>query len=70
MIAKLEFSLPEEQHEHETALKGADAFIVIQAVDNYLRDRQKYHDEKTIKIDTLRNLIHGELEERNIGHLV
>lgn len=42
----LEFSLPEEQAEYDLAYNGARLNVVIEDLDNYLRNRLKY-DELT-----------------------
>lgn len=41
---KLEFQLPEEQEDFETAQKGWHYRIIIEELDNYLRSKIKYSE--------------------------
>jgi hypothetical protein len=42
--AILEFNLPEEKEDHETAIRGTDYKIALEDMDNYFRNRLKYED--------------------------
>jgi len=57
MKAILEFSLPEDQHDHKYALAGIDALLVISDLLNEIRTKLKHDgggfkdcDEKTLEI--------------------
>jgi len=43
--ATLTFNLPEENQEHQTAVRAPDVKFGIQEYDNWLRSKTKYHDE-------------------------
>ena len=45
MKAILEFNLPEDGEEHETAIKAMEWKWALQAVDGYLRRIVKYGDD-------------------------
>jgi hypothetical protein len=42
MKATLEFSLPEEEHEHKYALSGTDALLALDEICNEIRSYLKY----------------------------
>jgi hypothetical protein len=44
MKAILEFTLPEEQEEHQNAVKGFCYKLALEDMDNYFRSRLKYED--------------------------
>lgn len=53
----LEFDLPEEQEEFDLAYHGARLSVIIEDLDNYLRNRMKYDelDEAQYEVyDTVR----------------
>lgn len=50
----LEFTLPEEQHDFDLAIKGHHYLSVIQDLDDWLRTMVKYTDETQIDIDLVR----------------
>lgn len=69
MRATLEFSLPEEREELDHALKGTDAVAVLHAMDNYLRERLKYHeltDEVATVLQEVRTKLHEEVDDHMI----
>lgn len=71
MLATLEFKLPEEQHEFDKAVKGMDAHCVLQAMDNFLREKIKYAGDD-VSTDMLaaygivRDRLHEECSDVNI----
>lgn len=69
MKAILEFNLPEEKIDHEYALKGHLAFIVLDEIDTYLRDLYKHQNKKQVSIEKLRDFINIQMSERGISDL-
>lgn len=53
----LEFTLPEEQEEFDTAYKGHIYKQTIEELDNWLRAMSKYEDKEDVSIDEVRSKI-------------
>jgi hypothetical protein len=66
MKAILEFDLPEEQAEHETALNGNKYKIILAELDNWLRGIAKYQDIQEVKVTSVREKIFRLAEEYDI----
>ncbi len=66
----LEFDLPEESEEFETAVKAGDLQCVLQNMDNYLRGLVKYESEGDIMAecgDKIRTRFWAFIQERSIN---
>lgn len=48
MKAILEFNLPEEDEEFNTAMHGIDYKIILEELDNYLRHELKYNEDAMV----------------------
>ena len=46
MKAILEFELPEDSEEHREALNGRTYLSVLQEIDNFLRERERYSNDR------------------------
>lgn len=57
------FKLPEEEEEFKLAQKGPAYSAVVEELDNWLRQKQKYDDIETISIEEVRKHITELLEE-------
>lgn len=66
MKAVLEFTLPEESAEHQTALDGWKWKAVIEALDNRFRARAKYDAKPHIEVSMCRDWIREALEDRGL----
>jgi hypothetical protein len=66
MKAYLSFRLPEEREEFELAQRAGAAEIVLEDIDDYLRDLFKYENKELISIEELRTFIHDLKKEYNI----
>ena len=55
--ATLEFNLPEEKEEFDTAYKGHIYKQTIEELDNWLRALSKYEDKEQVYIDAVRSKI-------------
>ena len=55
MKATLEFTLPEEKHEHELAMNAATMYCAICDLDNHLRNLIKHGDDSECFGGTLIN---------------
>ena len=69
MKAILEFILPEDKIEFETATKSMDWAILAWDIDQYIRNRLKYQTEKlqttsaNEELELLRNELHNLMQE-------
>ena len=69
MKAILEFILPEDKIEFETATKAMDWAILAWDIDQYIRNRLKYQTEKlqttsaNEELELLRNELHNLMQE-------
>lgn len=69
MKAILEFTLPEEQHEHQDAIQGSLWKWAINDISNYLRNEAKHVDhtvEEYQILDAVRERLAEILEERGL----
>ena len=70
MKAILEFNLPEEQPEFNTAIKGGDWKHVCWKIDQYLRREIKYNDHKSEEelrvYEGVREELYGFMNENNV----
>ena len=61
MKLTLEFDAIEEKEEYENAINGTKYKAFIDDLRNWLRNKRKYEDAETVKIDDLETWIYGEL---------
>ena len=70
MKAILEFNLPEDQPEFNTAIKGSDWKHVCWEMEQYLRKEIKYNDslsEEQLKVyEGVREEFYGFMDENNV----
>lgn len=71
MKAILEFQLPDEDDAYNCAIHGMDWKIVVEALDQELRNRTKYADPKESEIKTaayqeIRDYLHELLRDENL----
>lgn len=67
MIATFSFNLPEEQEEHNDALRGGSYHAVIQDFDNWLRNAIKYEDKNEIKTQEVRDKLWEAMKEHDLS---
>jgi transcriptional regulator of acetoin/glycerol metabolism len=58
MKATLEYNLPEEQSEHADALNGYKWRGICQELDNILRNKMKYENVETMRLEDIRKELH------------
>ena len=66
MKAILEFTLPEEQDDHEVAVNGMKYLCVLQEFDNWLRAELKYNGAGR-EVQRVRDQLHAMLNSREIS---
>jgi hypothetical protein len=59
----LEFNLPDEDTEFETAVNGKHLATILWDVDQWLRSEQKYNERESIPVDELRDKLREMLYE-------
>ncbi len=75
MIAKLEFTLPEEKIEFDQASRGNEAFYLLSGLVEQLRSVVKYGESAEFPgvtpdcADKIRTWLWNEFQERGIAHL-
>lgn len=62
----LEFQLPEDEESFEYAKNGILYSIVIDELDNWLRNKSKYEDQEIITIEEVRLKLRQLMSERNL----
>ena len=71
MKATLEFNLPEDQYEFNTAIKGGGWKHVCWEMDQYLRKEIKYNDslsEEQLRVyEGVREELYGFMNENNVN---
>lgn len=65
MIAKLEFTLPEEDHEFQTAVDGFRWKSVVWEMNEWLRQKIKYEDRNDL--EPVRTALREEIEQRGLS---
>lgn len=68
MYAKLTFNLkkPGQRESFYKAFKAEDAFAVIDAISEKLRNLSKYQNKKSIDIQELRDFINEEISSKGL----
>lgn len=66
----LEFRLPEEQDDFETACKANKLLCVLHDISMHLRNKEKYTDEETLNIAEFRQYFNGLLKDYEVDELV
>lgn len=67
MIARLEFNLPDEREDFEVAHRAVELYLTLLDMDNYLRELEKYHDDKPIHPSTVRDYIREVMFDRSVS---
>ncbi len=60
--ASLTYSLPEEKHEHLSAVHGSEYQSALWEIDQWLRNLVKYEDRTVVQIEDVRKRIRDETE--------
>ena len=68
MKAILEFNLPEDKEEYDTASKGMDWALLAWDIDQFIRNKIKYEQDKDGILQLLRNELNFQLEEKGLQY--
>jgi len=66
MKAKLEFDLPEDQEEFNVASKAMDWSLLVWDIDQFIRNKIKYEQDKDGILQILRNELNFKMEEKGL----
>ena len=62
----LEFNLPEDKEEFDTALKGMDWALLVLDIDQFIRNKIKYEQDKDGVLQLVRDRLHFNMEEKGL----
>ena len=67
MKAILEFNLPEDKEEFDAASKGMDWAILAWDIDEFIRNKIKYEQDKDGILQLVRDRLHFNMEEKGLN---
>ena len=66
MKATLEFNLPEDQEQFNTAAKAMDWALLACDIDQFIRNKIKYEQDRDGVLQLVRNELNFKMEERGL----
>ena len=69
MKAKLEFNLPEDQEEFAVATKAMDWSLLVWHIDQFIRNKIKYEQDRDGVLQLVRNELRHKMEESGLQFL-
>jgi hypothetical protein len=67
MKAILEFNLPEDKEEFDVASKGMDWALLAWDIDQFIRNKIKYEQDKDGILQLVRDRLHFNMEEKGLN---
>ena len=67
MKAILVFNLPEDKEEYDTASKGMDWALLVLDIDQFIRNKIKYEQDKDGILQLVRDRLHFNMEEKGLN---
>ena len=67
MKAILEFNLPEDKEEFDAASKGMDWALLVLDIDQFIRNKIKYDQDKDGILQLVRDRLHFNMEEKGLN---
>ena len=68
MKAILEFNLPEDKEEYDTASKGMDWALLVLDIDQFIRNKIKYEQDRDGVLQLVRNELNFQMEEKGLTY--
>ena len=68
MKALLEFELPADKEEFDTALKGMDWALLVLDIDQFIRNKIKYEQDRDGVLQLVRNELNFQMEEKGLQY--
>jgi len=66
MKAILEFNLPEDKEEFDTASKGMDWALIVWHIDQFIQNKIKYEQDRDDILQLVRNELNFQMEEKGL----
>ena len=64
----LEFNLPEDKEEYDTASKGMDWALLVLDIDQFIRNKIKYEQDKDGILQLVRDRLYLNMEEKGLQY--
>ena len=68
MEAILKFNLPEDKEEFDTASKAMDWALLVWDIDQFIRNKIKYEQDRDGILQVLRNELNFKMEEKGLTY--
>ena len=68
MKAILEFNLPEDKEEYDTASKGMDWALLVLDIDQFIRNKIKYEQDSDGVLQLVRDKLNCLMEEKGLKY--
>jgi hypothetical protein len=68
MKAILEFNLPEDQEEFDAISKGMDWALLVWHIDEFMRNKIKYEQDREGVLGLVRNELNFQMEEKGLHY--
>ena len=68
MKALLEFNLPEDKEEYDAASKGMDWALVAWDIDDFIRNKIKYEQDRDGVLQLVRDELNFRIEEKGLKY--
>ena len=68
MEAILKFNLPEDKEEFDVASKGMDWALIVLHIDQFIRNKIKYEQDREDILQLVRNELTFQLEEKGLQY--
>ena len=68
MKANLEFNLPEDQEEFSIATKAMDWSLLVLHIDQFIRNKIKYEQDRDGALELVRNELNFQMEEKGLQY--
>jgi len=68
MKAILEFNLPEDKEEFDVASRGMDWALLVLDIDQFIRNKIKYEQDRDGVLQLVRNELNFQMEEKGLQY--
>ena len=68
MKAILEFELPEDKEEYDAASKGMDWSLIVWHIDEFIRNKIKYEQDRDGALQLVRNELNFQMEQKGLQY--
>jgi len=68
MKALLEFNLPEDKEEYDAASRGMDWALLVLDIDQFIRNKIKYEQDKDGILQLVRDRLYFNMEEKGLRY--